>query len=220
MNLSPTQVHLYFFSLEWADADLASAWKLLSATEQTRADQFHFQHHRAHFIAAHAKLRRVLAAYENTSPEALIFDLGTQGKPRLHASEFTFNLAHSHHAGLIAVGKHYALGVDLEKYQDKAKLDVAERFFSPDEVRYLHTLTESEQKKTFYQLWAKKEAVVKAIGTGIQESLASFTVPFTHETGKVVIENHPWAVHTLALSPDFAAALATHPQINEINVQK
>lgn len=220
MNLSATQVHLYFFSLRWSLADLTAGVSLLSPAEQARAAQFRFQHHRDYFIAAHASLRKILSTYVACSPESLVFEVGTHGKPALLSSEFTFNLAHSHDFGLIAVGNTQPLGVDLEKYQAKAKLDVAERFFSPDEVSYLHTLSASEQKQAFYALWAKKEAVVKAIGTGIQQSLTSFTVPLHTPQGQLNIENQVWEVRTLQLHPDFAAALATHPSVTDVLVQK
>ncbi len=220
MNLTSTQVHLYFFSLALPEPAKAQALALLSPAEQARAAQFRFPHHRDSFIAAHAKLRNVLATYQGSDPAALVFETGVHGKPALLASEFTFNLAHSHDFGLIAVGKKLALGVDIEKYQDKAKLDVAERFFSVDEVRYLHSLSEAEQKQAFYHVWAKKESVVKAIGTGIQQSLTSFTVPLSTLPGDVIIENQTWRVRTLNISPDFAAALATHPSVTDVLVQK
>lgn len=216
MELTPDTVHVYLTHLALPEDALLTRFSWLSPDEQTRAHQFRFPQHRQSFIAARGFLRQILSYYLKTAPQALVFDYGTHKKPFIAQQPLHFNLAHSGELAVLAVGAQHPLGVDIEVHQPQAKMDVAERFFSPAEVAFLKQLTGLEQRDAFYRVWARKEAVVKAIGTGIQQSLASFTVPFGDAPDTLTVSATPWLLTPLSLHPDYEAALATHPSVTQV----
>lgn len=217
MTPSTREVHCYTFPLTPTEVMLAHAHTLLSPDERKRAEQFHFKHHRTHFIAARGYLRLILGHALNQDPAKLIFTYGKHQKPGLLNDPLHFNLAHSGELGALAIALTHPVGIDLEQLQHEAKLGIAERYFSPQEIRHLQACSGIEQRDAFFNIWARKEAVVKAIGTGLQQSLASFTVPFGETNATLTIDQHPWCIWPLHLHKDYASALATHPSIEKIS---
>ena len=51
---------------------------------------------------------------------------------------------------------------------------IAKRFFSENEYKYI--LESESQGNAFYEIWTKKEAYVKFLGTGLSTPLSSFDV--------------------------------------------
>ncbi|MDQ6812000.1 MAG: 4-phosphopantetheinyl transferase, partial [Actinomycetota bacterium] len=73
-------------------------------------------------------LRDVLAAYLETSPEAIRIVDGAHGKPELAGRELHFNLSHSGDVGLVAVSRERPVGVDVERIDGRRDvLALAER---------------------------------------------------------------------------------------------
>ena len=64
-----------------------------------------------------------------------------------------------------------------------------------------------------YETWVRKEAYVKALGKGLSISLKAFSVPLESEAPvSLRPDGNPWRFHSLTVSPNYAAALATpHP---------
>lgn len=123
-------------------------------------------------------LHEVLAAYLEIPADQLRIAKTATGKPWLPEHAWLrFNLTHSGHSAAIALCREYDVGVDLEKVSGKVavKKAIAQRFFHPDEQRWL-ALDEANYLIRFTQLWSLKEAWLKARGTGLTQSLAGFCV--------------------------------------------
>ena len=68
------------------------------------------------------------------------------------------------------------VGCDVEKKQ-KARMDVAKRFFAPAEQRtLLAARTEEERDILFSRLWTLKESYLKVGGQGMAMALGSFAI--------------------------------------------
>ena len=152
----------------------------LAQGELARAQRLLRRPDRELFILAHAMLRDVLARYLRITPGAIMLSSGAQGKPRLaelHHSKLRFNLAHSGQAVLCGVAQGREIGVDIEASVPREDLrSIAAHFFAPDECAALAVRTVSEQAEFFYLLWTRKEAYVKARGTGLNLPLHEFSV--------------------------------------------
>lgn len=85
-----------------------------------------------------------------------------------------FNISHSAGYVVLAFGE-MPLGVDIEQVR-RADLKVAKRFFRKEEYAYLTGKTEAEQADAFCRIWTGKEAVAKALGTGLSLPFDSFSV--------------------------------------------
>lgn len=95
------------------------------------------------------------------------------GRPLLEADgPVGCSIAHSRHWSLVAVARGCDIGVDLEAVRPDLPLDdVAATFFTADEIRWLRALPPGRGPLATTLLWAAKEAVLKAAGTGIAAGL-------------------------------------------------
>ena len=187
--------------------------KTLSPDELDRAARFHFPKDQQRFIAARGVLRDILARYLGRSPAELHFCYAPFGKPSL-ASEcaaYSFNLSHSASIALYAVARHREVGIDLERIDPRlAEHDIAEKFFSRNEVVKLRALPASARLQAFFNCWTRKEAYVKARGGGLQIPLESFDVSLAPDEQAAFLSESEfgWSLRALPLDPDYAAAIA------------
>jgi 4'-phosphopantetheinyl transferase len=138
-------------------------------------------------------LRDVLASYLGTSPEAIRILEGAHGKPALAGGELNFNLSHSGDAGLVAVSRERAVGVDIERIDPRRDvLALAERALGTDGAAAVRAAPEADRAAVFHRTWARREAVAKCAGTGLS------TAP----------PDNPRQVIDLDVGPGYAAALA------------
>ena len=140
--LARDEVHVWRVTLDQAPAQIRSFLHKLAADEQARAARFHFARDRDHFTVARGVLRAILGRYLNRAPESLSFCYGAHGKPALAGESggaaIRFNLSHSHGLALYAIARGRELGIDLERIRcDLAVVEIAERFFSREEVARL-----------------------------------------------------------------------------------
>ena len=171
-----TEVLVWTFDLDAIDSVASAA--VLSTDERARAARFRFDIHRDRFIAGRAALRYVLAELTGTTPEAIEFVYGEHGKPALKPGGLHFNLSHSENRAIIGVTRAAPVGVDIERINaDRARPEIAARFFAPQEIQALAILSGDAYANGFFQIWSRKEAVLKAVGTGIGGGLSSFSVP-------------------------------------------
>lgn len=122
---------------------------------------------------AHRHLGRLLSAYAGTE-QPLAIVRGTHGKPAApDAGGIEFNLSHSGCHVLIAFARGQALGVDVEAVDGRHRsiMAIAQRFFAPEEAAALARLDETERRLAFLRLWTCKEAVLKALGSGLHFGL-------------------------------------------------
>ena len=97
------------------------------------------------------------------------------GKPFLnHVNGFSYNLSHSGKWVVIAFGRN-EIGIDIEEIQ-RGKENIADRFFSEDEKKFIYAANKEEQAKRFTQIWTLKESYIKFLGTGLSTNLNSFSV--------------------------------------------
>ncbi len=179
-RLDKDRVHVWRARLDISDPEVDRLASVLSADELTRANRFRFARHRRRFIVARGVLRQLLGNYLNIEPKDLQFDYGDRGKPLLKLEQIDhlqFNLSHSHEYALYGFTYHHLIGVDLEYLREMPDLlKIARRFFSPQEYKLLVEASDEARLEQFFRLWTAKEAYLKAIGTGIADSLADVDI--------------------------------------------
>ena len=163
------------------DVDLLRAYApLLTDAERAKAARFYFPADRNRHVTSRALLRTVLPAYLGIPQRELRFLQDGFGRPHLgnpqaRACALDFNLSHT--AGLIAlaVTTEGPVGVDVENisYRQPA-IELASRFFSPDEVTSLHAFSGAALDLQFYRHWTLKESYLKAYGVGLSLPLDRF----------------------------------------------
>jgi 4'-phosphopantetheinyl transferase len=214
------EVHVWRANLDQTPSQIQSFRHNLATDEQARAERFHFERDREHFIVARGVLRAILGGYLKRAPEGLSFCYGSHGKPALAGESggdaIRFNVSHSHGIALYAVTRGREVGVDLERIRfNLAVAEIAERFFSRREVAMLRTLPTEEQREAFFRSWTRKEAYLKARGEGLSSPLDQIDVSPASGKPDAVPGTQPdsseasrWTFQELAPAPGYVAALA------------
>ncbi len=193
---------------------------LLSDDECARASRFKVEEARRTFIISRGFLRRILGVALDCPPESLRFGVGPHGKPFLagaHAeSGIEFNVTHSGQLFLYAVSRGRPVGVDVEwKNKGLAVEDLARRYFAPAEARLLFEEAPVEERlDNFYRCWTRKEAYLKAKGTGLTTKLHAFEVTFLPGVAPALLHTEvpgedpaAWKVFDVPVPPGHVAAL-------------
>lgn len=218
MALTSHEIHIWPIALTLSPEKIEQALCLLDEEESQRAQRFHSPLHRQRFIAAHAALRRILATYLPETAEKIEFSYTDYGKPYLaHETALQFNLSHSHEMAVVACTWDAAVGVDIEKVEATYRPDVAKRFFSPEENAALNQLQGEDQLNAFYRLWARKEALIKAVGQGLSLPLSTFSVASVDKEETVQLENETWSLIPLTIHTHYQAALASNQPIKKLS---
>jgi 4'-phosphopantetheinyl transferase len=214
-----TAIHVWSLRLDRARPRLTALERLLASEEREKAGRFRFAIDRERFIARRGLLRTILGDYLELMPESLVFGEAEHGKPYLMRAaderNLRFNVSHSSGLALLAVTEGREVGVDVERVRpDVLEDDIPERFFSPREVAALRSLAQPDQIPAFFRCWARKEAYIKALGTGLQLPLDSFDVSLGPGEPAALLGTRPdptqasrWSMQTLCVDPAYAAAL-------------
>lgn len=215
--LNESRVDLWQFSLE---EELYNAQRLLSADETERANRFYFSKHKRRFTTARATLRTILARYLNTVPERLEFTYNAQGKPSvINSQKLQFNLSHTGELAVIAVGKGFPVGVDIEHYSARPYDGIAKTLFSEQELEGFHKAPAALKPALFFHIWSQKEAFIKICGLGLSYPTKEFSVPTIFPTKQLVkdpLHNTTWQLRSFMPQIACSGALCCHPTIREI----
>jgi 4'-phosphopantetheinyl transferase len=221
LTLGRDEIHVWRASLEQPASVLNQMRAVLNAEEREKAARFVFPLHRERFVVARGILRHLLARYLSKRPAELLFELNAYGKPALRAdargvTRLHFNVSHSGGLALYAFSHDLEVGVDVEQMrQDFATEEIAERFFSPCEVRAFKELPPHQKAEAFFNCWTRKEAYIKALGKGLSHPLESFAVSLAPGLPACLLSDQAdpeeagrWSLLELPIDPGYAAALA------------
>ncbi|HUQ30513.1 MAG TPA: 4'-phosphopantetheinyl transferase superfamily protein [Pyrinomonadaceae bacterium] len=218
LRLGPDDVHVWRASLNSSTSCIKGLLEILDTDEQSRADKYHFKRDRERFIVARGALRHILSRYLTIAPALIRFNYSPYGKPELagEMNELSFNVSHSNELALYAVALGCDVGLDIEFIrEDFAGMEIAERFFSAQEVAALRALPSDLQTLAFFNCWTRKEAYIKARGEGFSHPLKQFTVSCAPGGPAALLsaENDPhefsrWRLHELRPGAGYVAALA------------
>ena len=160
----------------------------------------------------------LLAAY--AGPGAPAVARGEHGKPHFPGpfGKLGFNWSHSGGRALFAIGcggEGFEVGVDIERVRPRPRaLELAARFFAPDETAALAALPEERLLHGFLRFWTAKEAVLKANGGGLSYGLerVSFALGDAAVTpvafqGEIAPAS-AWCVEALDVGTECVAAVA------------
>jgi len=224
LAISSGEVHIWRASLDQPTADAQWLAQALSADERSRAERFHFERDRLHFIVGRGVLRAILGQYLGIKPSQLHFRYSPHGKPSLDSKGFQnplglslrFNLAHSHGLALYAITREREIGVDIERVHPMAEADqIVEQFFSAWERDVFRALSAYQKQEVFFNCWTRKEAYLKASGRGldwpldkVEVSLAPGELARLLSIAGDLQEASCWSIQALTPALGYVAAVA------------
>lgn len=171
--------HLYILDIRQLAPYREAAFPLLSEQRKERVLAAHNEKDALRSLGAGLLLRR----FVGDGP----FVYGEFGKPFLPGAP-PFSLSHGGELVVLALGETGTeVGVDVEDCARPWREAVARRLFTEEEQRWLCGSSER-----FFQLWTRKEAVLKCRGSGLSR-LAVFPVLHDHCT----LDGHDYRLNTL-----------------------
>ncbi|MDK3158307.1 4'-phosphopantetheinyl transferase superfamily protein [Kamptonema cortianum] len=197
---------------------------ILSLEERERAAKFRFETDRDRFILARGLLRVLLSYYTGQAAADLCFRYGEFGKPELEPPAVCFNVSHSPGLILYAVTRDRAVGIDVESIRtDFPDLEIAQKFFAPQEFAMLRQLPPEMRCLAFFWGWTCKEAYIKATGKGLSLPLNQFTVSLLPtEPAQLLstVGDSPdrWLLQALNLGENYAGALAVEGRDSQVKL--
>ena len=93
------------------------------------------------------------------------------GKPL--SDNFYFNISHCDDYVLMAKAKKYPVGIDIEHILNNVSIEMIDYVCSNEEKA---NLDKANIYKSFYDLWTKKEAILKCMGIGLTNNLKDVLV--------------------------------------------
>ena len=216
----PNEVHVWRVFLDVTTVEFESLLGFLSVDELARARRFHFERDRKRFIVARGILRKILGSYLNKPPGKICFEYSFHGKPLLAHNRgdgnICFNLSHSGAFALYAVTRRKKIGIDIESIRDDVSIgQVAQQFFSKNEISSLETIDINKRPGLFFQYWTRKEAFLKARGEGISFPMEQCDVSLIRDgvLSPVIVQDNNSEVSSLYVQDLFpgngyAAAIA------------
>ncbi len=218
--LADGHIHVWTAQIDPAPADLLERTVWLSRDERERAARFYFDPDRQRYIAARATLRQLLAGYMHLLPGKISFSYGARGKPEVvppaDAQPISFNVSHRGALALYAFTINREIGIDVEQLREVPEaLAIARNHFTPAETKLLEQANNpTTLQECFFRLWTRKEAVIKAVGTGLAMPLDEFDVSSGREEPDawrtVEVPARPetsWSVRDLVIAPGYRGAL-------------
>jgi 4'-phosphopantetheinyl transferase len=189
---------------------------VLCEKEREKAARFHRAADRHASIAARGALRILLSGYTGIPAAGIDFHYSETGKPHVADSDVDFNVSHSGDWVVLAFGRNRNIGIDVERIKrDMEVLPIASRYFTPEEAALIEN---AEDRHTmFFQLWARKEAYVKACGSALFRELSSFAIPIENGDLPEIGTKGGWIFQRLEAGSKYAAAAVTDKPLASVS---
>jgi 4'-phosphopantetheinyl transferase len=192
-----TPIEIVTLDLDQPDAVVSALDAELPEVERTG---------RRELRVARAATRQVLGDALGVAPTDLLISRAcshcghpSHGKPALVGQRLTFSLSHSHRLGVLAMSRDgAAIGVDVEQVRPRRHLDrLAARSMTAAELGTWGAHPEERQLRAFLDVWARKEAYLKALGLGLAADLRATQT-----------RHDDWTIDAIDIGPGYCAVLA------------
>ncbi|MGS0748638.1 4'-phosphopantetheinyl transferase family protein [Halpernia sp. GG3] len=134
-------------------------------------------------------------------------------KPYFDGLNISFNSSHTEELSVVCAVRNGKCGIDTE-INKSVDINLYNDFLHEKERKLL-----SEQNNplvSFYEIWVKKEASLKASGLGLTEDLAKIDA---HQNF-VLINKQKYFTKSLELSPNHSTYIATKNRVGKINLEE
>jgi 4'-phosphopantetheinyl transferase len=181
-RIEPDEIHLYWLCIDNETCKVRAINALLDHEEQVKVGQYLREQDRDRQVASRAALRLILGAYLGNCPRSLQFVVSGKGKPVLENGHVSFNVSHSGARVVIAVTRRgRELGVDVERIRPMPDLEgLARHVTTAREWALWRSMAPELKNPAFYELWTRKEAVLKLDGSGLSRNPDSLEVGFSN----------------------------------------
>ncbi len=187
---------------------LPGASMLLDPAENLRMQRKRKLADREVLILAYAIHRLLLGKALGMDPEVVPLWRDAAGCPRVGGNLVHTSLSHAGDWIAMAVSRVGPVGVDIEPLARMGMLaEMAGDICHPSELAELETLAVDQRNRALLALWVRKEALLKAAGTGLSVEMGSFAAPEGLVRPMPILEGEAW-LEMLESGPSCLTALA------------
>lgn len=155
------------FSFLLQDEQITKAGKYLHLEDQL---SYRYRHH---------LLNTIITSLTKKNISEINYQFNEFGKPYLKDLPFHFNISHTENSIAICIGPK-PMGVDIEMIRNTTLFEpVAVSQYHPNERTMLLA---NDNDETFLSIWTRKEALLKAAGTGLNDELLHYDCTREYET--------------------------------------
>jgi 4'-phosphopantetheinyl transferase len=151
----------------------------LSDHEKKRADRFKHKSDYNCYISVHALLRFELSKLMHTEARLIRIEESLNGKPFTSDVDIPFSLSRTNNSFAFVIGRSsQSLGIDIERIKPGINFtSISQSYFSSMEQQLVFSFDRiADQNQAFFEIWTRKEALLKAIGIGINTELSKVQV--------------------------------------------
>ncbi|MFZ3485069.1 4'-phosphopantetheinyl transferase family protein [Sphingomonas sp. 3-13AW] len=159
------------------------------------------------FLARRVAMRSNLAHLLGRAIKDVSLSRDRLGRPMVRDGSMHISQSSRRNVMIAAFCTDRPIGCDVEEVLHGIDIDaVAALCFGPTERRLLRAMGPARRLHGFYDCWTRKEAYLKAIGTGMAVEMASFQT--THRAGPPTRWGRvDWSSESWSPLPGFAAAV-------------
>lgn len=189
---------------------------LLAPWERDRATRFRFEKDARRYLVSHVALRRLVSRHLNMGPAQVALQTTPLGKPFIDGHPVHFNLSHSEDWALIGLQERQVIGVDIEVRHNIPDLEaVARQNYTCAELAELRQ--SSDPLGAFFTCWTRKEACLKALGSGFSIEASCFEAGVDAQDQTVQIATPDKRLCTMTVcSLDFSREPDKHPHLPQL----
>ena len=171
-----------------SDEQILKLYKASDEARKAKADKIKNEPAKRLSIVAGDLARNAIAEELNISPDDIKFRTKGKGKPYVENQKIEFSISHSGTIVVCAISD-TPVGIDIERIGDP-NAKVAQKFFTEDERNYVFEKCALSRQR-FFEIWTRKEAYVKKIGSGVSHfpefSVMGDTSIVTHISDKYIV---------------------------------
>jgi 4'-phosphopantetheinyl transferase len=223
---NPDQLILHHGNQNTFPDELSYFYPFLSKLEISRSKRFRKKSDERTYVITHALVNKKISEILGTDFNKLSINYFDNKKPYVEKSNLDFNLSHSSDCFAFAISgyENVFVGVDIEVLREDLGIEpIINNYFHKNEISFVLNSELKTQHQKFYEVWTRKEAFLKMIGTGLSEKLSELDM--TPGEREIIIqdnnsfENHYFSnsyVYTLNLLGNLVLSLSTNRPVSII----
>jgi 4'-phosphopantetheinyl transferase len=211
-----TLIELYYGLKVEQYRDKKLLFNYITDEEKTREKKLLLEQDKNSYVVSHALLNKKLSDILHIPVKEINYVRNGFGKPFLNSGTPYFNLSHSRNSWCFAICANHEVGVDIELMNpDISFVDIIDTYFTKNEQNLIKKTQYPAEE--FYRLWTRKEALLKAIGTGIATEIKSIDV--TCETVKTDTSDDNYFLWSIKMKGHYISIACINPfTVSLVNV--
>ncbi|WP_300672898.1 4'-phosphopantetheinyl transferase superfamily protein [Soonwooa sp.] len=208
------EVLILYLDLSKQDKSLESDYfQTLPSALQENISEYKIEKDRSQRIWSKYLLQK---AFETLNPEIdFSWDLYQKQngeKAYFKNVEFSFSSSHSEDLVVVCASKTLKCGIDIEFIQAREISDLKD-FLHPKEQEYLEST--NHNLSAFYEIWTRKEALLKAVGLGVSAEFSS-----VNSLERFTYQNEVYFSKLMQIKSGYQCAIAANVESFVVEVKK